>query len=203
MNLLYLNNVIAGCPALDKPMSLTDEIDLIRITVDPECIPNDTHHELLAMLAGDYNLPHFGSWEDGVEFAVCFTEEEEDVWNPILEASTANGESVSLDIDATPEELATLYLPLLNPVTYNDKEARDDLAKLMQGLRYGNYDEMIQRSACATVCLLYAAFVRKNPLLSILPGFDEVLMLSIKRRVPMVVNIFVDFCNAVKTAAKV
>ena len=138
-----------------------------------------------------------------MEFAVCFTEEEEDDWNPILEASTANGESVYLDIDATPEELATLYLPLLNHVTYNDKEARDDLAKLMQGLRFGNYDEMIQRSACATVCLLYAAFVRKNPLLSILPGFDEVLMLSIKRRVPMVANIFVDFCNAVKTAAKV
>lgn len=57
MNLLYLNSVIAECPALDKPMSLTDEIGLIRITIDPECIPNDAHHELLAMLAGDYNLP--------------------------------------------------------------------------------------------------------------------------------------------------
>lgn len=203
MNLLYLNSVIAECPALDKPMSLTDEIDLIRITIDPECIPNNAHHELLAMLAGDYNLPHFGIWEDGVEFAVCFAEEEEDDWNPILEASTANGESVYLDIDATLEELATLYLPLLNPTSCDDRETKDDLAKLMQGLRFGNYDEMIQRSACATVCLLYAAFVRKNPLLSILPGFDEVLMLSIKRRVPMVANIFVDFCNAVKTAAKV
>ena len=203
MNLLYLNNVIAECPALDKPMSLTDEIDLIRITVDPECIPNDTHHELLAMLAGDYNLPLFGDWEGGVEFAICFTEEEEEVWNPILEASTANGESVYLDIDATPEELATLYLPLLNPTSCDDRETKDSLAKLMQGLRFGNYEEMIQRSACAMVCLLYAAFVRKNPLLSVLPGFDEVLMLSISRRVPMVANIFVDFCNAVKTAAKV
>lgn len=203
MNLLYLNNVIAGCPALDKPMSLTDEIDLIRITVDPECIPNDTHHELLAMLAGDYNLPLFGDWEDSVEFAVCFTEEEEEVWNPILEASTANGESVYLDIDATPEELATLYLPLLNPTSCNDRETKDSLAKLMQGLRFGNYEEMIQRSACAMVCLLYAAFVRKNPLLPVLPGFDEVLMLSISRRVPMVSDLFVDICNAVKTAAKV
>lgn len=203
MNLLYLNNVVTECPALDKPMSLTDEIDLIRITVNPECIPNDTHHELLAMLAGDYNLPLFGDWEGRVEFAICFTEEEEEVWNPILEASTANGESVYLDIDATPEELATLYLPLLTPTSCNDKEARDDLAKLMQGLRYRDYDEMIQRSACATVCLLYAAFVRKNPLLSILPGFDNVLMLSISRRVPMVSDLFVDFCNAVKTAAKV
>ena len=203
MNLLYLNNVIAGCPVLDKPMSLTDEIDLIRITVDPECIPNDTHHELLAMLAGDYNLPLFGDWEGGVEFAICFTEEEEEVWNPILEASTANGESVYLDIDATSEELATLYLPLLNLTSCNDRETKDSLAKLMQGLRFGNYEQMIQRSACATVCLLYAAFVRKNPLLSILPGFDNVLMLSISRRVPMVSDLFVDFCNAVKTAAKV
>ena len=180
MNLLYLNNVIAECPALDKPMSLTDEIDLIRITVDPECIPNDTHHELLAMLAGDYNLPLFGDWEGGVEFAICFTEEEEEVWNPILEASTANGESVYLDIDATPEELATLYLPLLNPTSCDDRETKDSLAKLMQGLRFGNYEEMIQRSACAMVCLLYAAFVRKNPLLSVLPGFDEVLIDSIR-----------------------
>lgn len=202
MNLLYLNNVVTECPALDKPMSLTDEIDLIRITVDPECIPNDTHHELLAMLAGDYNLPLFGDWEGGVEFAVCFTEEEEEVWNPILEASTANGESVYLDIDATPEELATLYLPLLNPTSCNDRETKDSLAKLMQGLRFGNYEEMIQRSAGAMVCLLYAAFVRKNPLLSVLPGFDNVLMLSISRRVPMVSDLFVDFCNAVKTAAK-
>lgn len=202
MNLFNNGYLFAMCPALNNPLTIADELGLIRITIDPDCISDDAHCELMAMFAEDYCLPHYGAWENSVDYAVCFIEDGEE-WKPILEASTADGKSVYLDIDAEPEELANLYLPLFDPGKFEEQDCLDGFAGVMEGLCFSNYKEMLEQTASAMVCLLDVVATRNNPLLALLPGFDHVLTLSINRRIPMVANLFIDFCTAVKLAAKV
>lgn len=117
MNLLYLNEHVCVCPPLTKHLSVSDEGDLVRVVINPDCIPSETHFELMATFAEEHMMSHFAKWEDAVEFALCFVLDGDDCM-VLLEVSHPSGMATHFSVDASEEEIATMLAPLVVSILY-------------------------------------------------------------------------------------
>lgn len=213
---LFNNGVpVNVCPAPVHHLSVSDDGDMIRIITNPDHLEGDTVHELLATLAADYNLEPFGTWENGVEYAVCFFPEGRD-WaaameNPIpngsldpyevnfsvaLEASTPGGEVSYLWVKADEDEVATIIAPLVKP-------CRDDfdynaLAELIPGLYFDDYNGMVKALSDAIIAICYCSSFDLNPALNKLTFYERAVEKAMPSFVPILIKPFIDIANAMK-----
>ena len=213
---LYNNGVLVNvCPTPVHHLSVTDDGDMIRIITNPDHLEGDTVHELLATLAADYNLEPFGTWENSVEYSVCFFPEGRD-WaaameNPIpngsldpyevnfsvaLEASTPGGEVSYLWVKADEDEVATMIAPLVKP-------CRDDfdytaLAELIPGLYFDDYNGMVKALSDAIIAICYYSSFDLNPALNKLTAYERAVEKAMPNFVPVLIKPFIDIANAMK-----
>ena len=213
---LYNNGVLVNvCPTPVHHLSVTDDGDMIRIITNPDHLEGDTVHELLATLAADYNLEPFGTWENSVEYSVCFFPEGRD-WaaameNPIpigsldpyevnfsvaLEASTPGGEVSYLCGKADEDEVATMIAPLVKP-------CRDDfdytaLAELIPGLYFDDYNGMVKALSDAIIAICYYSSFDLNPALNKLTAYERAVEKAMPNFVPVLIKPFIDIANAMK-----
>ena len=211
---LYNNGILVSvCPALVHHLSVSDDGDMIRIITNPDHLEGDTVHELLATLAADYNLEPFGTWENSVEYSVCFFPEGRD-WaaameNPIpngsldpyevnfsvaLEASTPGGEVSYLWVKADEDEVATMIAPLVKP-------CRDDfdytaLAELIPGLYFDDYNGMVKALSDAIIAICYYSSFDLNPALNKLTFYERAVEKAMPNFVPVLIKPFIDIANA-------
>ena len=213
---LYNNGILVNvCPTPVNHLSVSDDGDMIRIITNPDHLEGDTVHELLATLAADYNLEPFGTWENNVEYSVCFFPEGRD-WaaameNPIpngsldpyevnfsvaLEASTPGGEVSYLWVKADEDEIATMIAPLVKP-------CRDDfdytaLAELIPGLYFDDYNGMVKALSDAIIAICYYSSFDLNPALNKLTAYERAVEKAMPNFVPVLIKPFIDIANAMK-----
>ena len=213
---LFNNGVpVKECPALVHHLSVSDDGDMIRIITNPDHLEGDTVHELLATLAADYNLEPFGTWENGVEYSVCFFPEGRD-WaaameNPILngsldpyevnfsvalEASTPGGEVSYLWVKADEDEVATMIAPLVKPC--RDNFDYDALAELIPGLCFSDYNGMVKALSDAIIAISYYSCFDLNPVLNKLTAYERAVEKAMPSFVPILIKPFIDIANAMK-----
>lgn len=213
---LFNNGVpVKECPAPVHHLSVSDDGDMIRIITNPDHLEGDTVHELLATLAADYNLEPFGTWENGVEYSVCFFPEGRD-WaaameNPILngsldpyevnfsvalEASTPGGEVSYLWVKADEDEVATMIAPLVKPC--RDNFDYDALAELIPGLCFSDYNGMVKALSDAIIAISYYSCFDLNPVLNKLTAYERAVEKAMPSFVPILIKPFIDIANAMK-----
>ena len=213
---LFNNGVpVKECPALVHHLSVSDDGDMIRIITNPDHLEGDTVHELLATLAADYNLEPFGTWENSVEYSVCFFPEGRD-WaaameNPIpngsldpyevnfsvaLEASTPGGEVSYLWVKADEDEVATMIAPLVKPC--RDNFDYDALAELIPGLCFSDYNGMVKALSDAIIAISYYSCFDLNPVLNKLTAYERAVEKAMPSFVPILIKPFIDIANAMK-----
>ena len=213
---LYNNGVLVNvCPTPVNHLSVSDDGDMIRIITNPDHLEGDTVHELLATLAADYNLEPFGTWENGVEYSVCFFPEGRD-WaaameNPILngsldpyevnfsvalEASTPGGEVSYLWVKADEDEVATMIAPLVKPC--RDNFDYDALAELIPGLCFSDYNGMVKALSDAIIAISYYSCFDLNPVLNKLTAYERAVEKAMPSFVPILIKPFIDIANAMK-----
>ena len=215
MNLYNSGVFVNVCPTPVNHLSVSDDGDMIRIITNPDHLEGDTVHELLATLAADYNLEPFGTWENSVEYSVCFFPEGRD-WaaameNPILngsldpyevnfsvalEASTPGGEVSYLWVKADEDEVATMIAPLVKP-------CRDDfdytaLAELIPGLYFDDYNGMVKALSDAIIAICYYSSFDLNPALNKLTAYERAVEKAMPNFVPVLIKPFIDIANAMK-----
>ena len=213
---LFNNGVpVKECPAPVHHLSVSDDGDMIRIITNPDHLEGDTVHELLATLAADYNLEPFGTWENGVEYSVCFFPEGRD-WaaameNPILngsldpyevnfsvalEASTPGGEVSYLWVKADEDEVATMIAPLVKPC--RDNFDYDALAELIPSLCFSDYNGMVKALSDAIIAISYYSCFDLNPVLNKLTAYERAVEKAMPSFVPILIKPFIDIANAMK-----
>ena len=213
---LYNNGVLVNvCPTPVHHLSVTDDGDMIRIITNPDHLEGDTVHELLATLAADYNLEPFGTWENSVEYSVCFFPVGRD-WaaameNPILngsldpyevnfsvalEASTPGGEVSYLWVKADEDEVATMIAPLVKPC--RDNFDYDALAELIPGLCFSDYNGMVKALSDAIIAISYYSCFDLNPVLNKLTAYERAVEKAMPSFVPILIKPFIDIANAMK-----
>ena len=213
---LFNNGVpVKECPTPVHHLSVTDDGDMIRIITNPDHLEGDTVHELLATLAADYNLEPFGTWENGVEYSVCFFPEGRD-WaaameNPILngsldpyevnfsvalEASTPGGEVSYLWVKADEDEVATMIAPLVKPC--RDNFDYDALAELIPSLCFSDYNGMVKALSDAIIAISYYSCFDLNPVLNKLTAYERAVEKAMPSFVPILIKPFIDIANAMK-----
>ena len=215
---MYLFNngvLVKECPAPVHHLSVSDDGDMIRIITNPDHLEGDTVHELLATLAADYNLEPFGTWENSVEYSVCFFPEGRD-WaaameNPIpngsldpyevnfsvaLEASTPGGEVSYLWVKADEDEIATMIAPLVKPC--RDNFDYDALAELIPGLCFSDYDGMVKALSDAIIAICYFSSFDLNPTLNKLTFYERAVEKAMPSFVPILIKPFIDIANAMR-----
>ena len=213
---LFNNGVpVKECPALVHHLSVSDDGDMIRIITNPDHLEGDTVHELLATLAADYNLEPFGTWENSVEYSVCFFPEGRD-WaaametpspngsldpyevnfSVALEASTPGGEVSYLWVKADEDEVATMIAPLVKPC--RDNFDYDALAELIPGLCFSDYNGMVKALSDAIIAISYYSCFDLNPVLNKLTAYERAVEKAMPSFVPILIKPFIDIANAMK-----
>ena len=214
---LYNNGVLVNvCPTPVNHLSVSDDGDMIRIITNPDHLEGDTVHELLATLAADYNLEPFGTWENNVEYSVCFFPEGRDwaaametpspngslddpydvTFSVALEASTPGGEISYLWVKADEDEIATMIAPLVKPC--RDNFDYNALAELIPGLCFSDYDGMVKALSDAIIAICYYSSFDLNPALNKLTAYERAIEKAMPSFVPILIKPFIDIANAMK-----
>ena len=214
---LFNNGVpVKECPAPVHHLSVSDDGDMIRIITNPDHLEGDTVHELLATLAADYNLEPFGTWENNVEYSVCFFPEGRDwaaametpspngslddpyevTFSVALEASTPGGEVSYLWVKADEDEVATMIAPLVKPC--RDNFDYDTLAELIPNLRFDDYNGMVKALSDAIIAICYYSSFDLNPALNKLTFYERAVEKAMPSFVPILIKPFIDIADAMK-----